>query len=82
MRQHTAKQLMVGTIIAALIYSTLMWAIIIPAWLSGGAWKVAGVLVFILWAFFFIGFTIRHIIGYARTARNQSFQDADSSHHK
>ncbi|MDA0734445.1 MAG: hypothetical protein O2860_07670 [Chloroflexi bacterium] len=46
---------MFGTIIAALIYSTLRWAFIVPAWLSGGAWKVVAVFVFMLWALFFFG---------------------------
>ena len=64
--------MIVGTIIAAIIYSIVLWAFIITSWMAGGGWKVLAVAVIILWAFFFVGFTLRQIIGYARSAREDS----------
>ncbi len=70
--ERTPHQLIAGTIIAAFIYSIVLWAIIIPSWMAGGNWKVVALVAFILWGFFFVGFTLRNLIGYARAAREDT----------
>lgn len=70
--ERTPHQLIAGTIIAAFIYSIVLWAIIIPSWIAGGNWKVVASVAFFFWVSFFIGFTLRHIIVYARSAREHT----------
>jgi uncharacterized membrane protein len=70
--QRTAYQLIAGTIIAAFIYSIVLWAVIIPSWIAGGSWKIVASMAFILWVFLFIGFTFRHLVVYSRAARKDS----------
>ena len=72
MPQRTSTQLIIGTIIAALIYSAILWSIILPSWLAGGGWKVLAIAIFALWVFFFFGFTLRHIINYARNPQKNT----------
>ena len=64
MDRRMALELVFGTVVAALIYSTIFWAVIIFTWKADGSWRIVSWIALGVWAFLFLGFSLRHIIGF------------------
>ena len=69
MDRRMALELVFGILVVGLIYSAILWTVIIFTWKADGAWRIASWIALGIWMFLFLGFSLRHIIEYLLKAR-------------